>query len=131
MQAIRTRYYGPNNTRGSRIVASCEAGRVSMGYRSELNTEENHRAACELMVRKMGWNTKHYGDMVGGMFGNDYYWVADDKRLKAIRGWVELTRKGTPSGNPWCKPEFRNMVDCLAREQGFFGDAAEWVDCRL
>jgi hypothetical protein len=130
MQSIRTRYFGPTDTHGSRIQAKCEAKTLYMPYRHELDIGENHKAACALLVKAMKWDTDHYADMVGGEFSGDHYWVFDDKRLKAIRAWVELTRKGTPSGNPWSKAEFRALVDCLARDQGFFGPATEWVDAK-
>ncbi|WP_231618057.1 hypothetical protein, partial [Pseudoalteromonas sp. NZS127] len=58
------------------------------------------------------------------------YWVFDDKRLKAIDAWVQFTRKGTPTGNPWSKPEFRALVECVARSQGFYGTALDFVDKR-
>lgn len=31
MQAIETRYHGPTNTRGARVSARCEAGRITLG----------------------------------------------------------------------------------------------------
>jgi hypothetical protein len=68
--------------------------------------------------------------MVGGEFDGAHYWVFDDKRLKAVDAWVQLMRKGTPSGNPWMIPEFRALVECVARSQGFYGPAGEWVDAR-
>jgi hypothetical protein len=70
--------------------------------------------------------------MVGGVFNGAMYWVFDDMRLKAIDAWVQLTRKSTPVGNPWAKPEFRKLVECVARSQGFHGTALEWqelVEC--
>lgn len=130
MQAIRTKYHGPTNTKGSRISAQCEAGRIYVSYDYALNIEDNHKAACDALVKKLGWNTGHYADMVGGEFDGAHYWVFDDKRLKAIYAWVQLTRKATPSGNPWSKPEFRALVGCVARSQGFYGPAMEWVDTR-
>ena len=33
MQAIRTRYHGATNTRGARISAQCEAGRIYVSVR--------------------------------------------------------------------------------------------------
>lgn len=75
MQAIRTKYHGPTNTRGSRIVAKCEAGQLSMPYRHELNGDENHKAACDLLREKLGWNTPYSAPMVGGYFNGAYYWV--------------------------------------------------------
>lgn len=130
MQAVRTKYHGPTNTNGSRISAQCEAGRIYVSYDHALDIEGNHKAACDAFVKKLGWDTDHYADMVGGEFDGAMYWVFDDKRLKAIDAWVQLTRNGTPTGNPWSKPEFRALVECVARSQGFYSTAMEWVDTR-
>lgn len=52
MQAILTKYHGPTNTRGARISARCQRGRISVSYNSEWNDEENHKhAACVLCDR--------------------------------------------------------------------------------
>jgi hypothetical protein len=78
MQAIRTRYHGPTNIRGSRISAKCEARTIYVSYDHALNIEENHRAACRELVRVMGWGKREgtkYSDMVGGCFDGDWYWV--------------------------------------------------------
>lgn len=130
MQAIRTKYHGPTDTKGSRISAQCEAGRIYVSYDHALNIECNHKVACDALIKKLGWNTDHYADMVGGEFDGAMYWVFDDKRLKTIDAWVQLTRKGTPTGNPWSKPEFRALVECVARSQGFYGTALDFVDKR-
>lgn len=75
MQAIRTRYYGPTDYRGSRIVADCDAGRVTMPYRYDLNTDGNHEAACGLLLDKLGWRPPVYRPMAGGYYRGDFYWV--------------------------------------------------------
>jgi hypothetical protein len=78
MQAIRTRYYGPTNSRGSRIQAKCEARAIYLPYDHALNLDGNHRAACEALMIAMGWTPEHgraYVPRVGGVFGHDYYWV--------------------------------------------------------
>lgn len=126
MLAIRTKYFGPTGTRGSRIQAKCAAGSIHMPYQHELNVDGNHKAACALLVKKLKWDADGYGDMVGGYFDGAMYWVFDDKRLKVIKAWVALTRKATPSGNPWSKKEFRDMVECIARDAGFYGTALEY-----
>jgi hypothetical protein len=81
MQAIRTRYHGPSNVRGSRISAKCEARTIYVSYDHALNSEENHRSAARELVRVMDWgkrpNTK-YSHMVGGGFAHDMYWVFQD-----------------------------------------------------
>jgi len=130
MQAIRTKYHGPTDTKGPRISAQCEAGRIYVSYDHALNIGDNHKAACDALVKKLGWNTEPYADMVGGEFDGAMYWVFDDKRLKAIDAWVQLVRKATHTGNPWAKPEFRALVECVARSQGFYGTALEWQDKR-
>ena len=75
MQAIRTKYHGPTNTTGPRISAQCEAGRIFVPYDYALNIDGNHRAACRLLIKKLGWDTEHCPDMVGGVFNGAMYWV--------------------------------------------------------
>jgi hypothetical protein len=75
MQAIRTRYHGPTNSRCSRISAKCEAGSISVSYDHALNIDGNHKAACDALRKKLGWMTEYYKPMIGGVFDGDYYWV--------------------------------------------------------
>jgi len=71
MQAIRTRYHGATNARGSRIVAKSEGGSIIMPYNHALNIEGNHAAAARLLLAKMNWS----GVYSSGVFDRDYYWV--------------------------------------------------------
>lgn len=66
MQAILTRYFGPTNTRGSYIKASCEAKTIKVPWDHALNVDDNHRAAAEKLRDMLGWVEAYYGDMVGG-----------------------------------------------------------------
>ena len=78
MQAIKTKYIGPTNTRGSRIQASCEARTIYVPYNYALDSDGNHRAACEALLLAMGWTadqSARYADMVGGWHDNACYWV--------------------------------------------------------
>ena len=56
---IRTKYLGPTNTRGSRIKAwSVGAGdrpgfRLTVSYRCELGTVENHELAATELLRRI------------------------------------------------------------------------------
>lgn len=75
MQAVRTRYFGPTNSRGSRIQAKCEAKAIFVPCAQELNHDENHRMACKALLQQLGWRFGTHGGMVGGMFNGDYYWV--------------------------------------------------------
>lgn len=122
MQAIRTRYHGPSNTRGSYISAKCEAGSIRMPYAHELDIAGNHEAACKMLIKKMKWDTGHYADMVGGEFAEDHYWVFDDNRLKALKGIVNSMRAGTWHGSPWGYSEFKYGVSVVGRSYGYHGD---------
>ena len=66
MQAITTKYAGPTNTRGTRIIAKAAAGRVSVGYDHALNLEDNHAAAAQALAAKLGWTGPNYGTLVSG-----------------------------------------------------------------
>lgn len=73
MQAIQTSYKGPTNTKGSRIIAKCAAGRIVMGYDHALNIEENHKYAAVLLTNKLGWTGKQYGDIKSGTLPSGDY----------------------------------------------------------
>lgn len=72
-QGIRTRYYGPTNTKGSRIKASAWAGSIFVPYRSDLSSENNHVRAARILAEQFGWP----GDWVGGGAhdANGYFFV--------------------------------------------------------
>lgn len=74
MQAIKTKYHGPTNSKGSRISASCEAGRIYVPYNHALGLYENHATAAALLIEKLNWGDYDY---FGGCFEHDYYWCAD------------------------------------------------------
>ena len=71
MNAIQTKYIGPTNTRGSRVKASTEGGAtLTVGWRDELNSEENHRQAAMGLAKKMKWAGQWVG---GGMKTGNVY----------------------------------------------------------
>jgi hypothetical protein len=72
MKAIRTRYSGPTNTRGSRIHATdADGNRVSISYPYHLNSGEASMLAAYRLMQKMRWPN----ELVSGGFGHDEYWV--------------------------------------------------------
>lgn len=76
MKAIVTRYVGPTNTKGSRIIASDEDGnKITISYPYELSGEAVHRKAAEALREKMGWT----GELVSGSLKNGYVFVFVDK----------------------------------------------------
>lgn len=80
MQAILTKYHGPTNTKCSRIIAKCAAGSINMSYRHELNIEENHIAAAEMLRAKLGWNSDFYGVLATGcIYTGEYVHVMTGK----------------------------------------------------
>lgn len=70
-QAIVTRYHGPTNTRGSRISATAEAGRIYVAYDYALDATENHAAAARAFAAKWGWS----GEWKGGGTNDFNVWV--------------------------------------------------------
>jgi hypothetical protein len=76
MQAIITKYFGPTNSRGSRIKATAAAGSITISYPYDLSGQACHRAAADALVKKMGWDDPHYGGLLGGQLPNgDYAFV--------------------------------------------------------
>lgn len=71
-KALRTRYHGPTDTLGSRVIASdSDNNRVVLSWAPELNSDDNHKRAAYALRDKMGWK----GDLVPGDFGRDTFWV--------------------------------------------------------
>jgi hypothetical protein len=78
MKAIETHYVGPTNNRGSRIVASdMDVNRVTVEYRSELNSDQNHQAAALALLAKLRWAGTYYG----GHTKKGMAWVMPEDKL--------------------------------------------------
>ena len=73
MQAIETNHVKAADTRGSRIKASAFGGSITVGYDYELDTAENHAAAAQALIEKLGW-TGTYAQG-GNAKGNGYVFV--------------------------------------------------------
>lgn len=79
MQTIETRYHGATNFKGSRVSASCEAGRVTLPWNHGLNVEDNHKAAAERLIRKLAWHGKYaIGATQRGYVFVRFYWPTAD-----------------------------------------------------
>lgn len=124
MQAIRTRYHGATNTRGSRISAQCEAGRIYVPYNYSLNAFGNHADAAVTLLRKLGWP----GTYAGGCFGNDYYWTAvidysegyrDDTTIICALDEDECTDYGVPRDLRRDLPALCEAFRNIERKVGF------------
>lgn len=72
-QAITTRYIGPTNFRPSRIVATADAGKITVSYNPAIDTDGNHRAAMLAFCHKFGWGGQNYHP--GGLPNGSTVWV--------------------------------------------------------
>ena len=89
MQAIETKYTGPTDSRGSRITARAQAGRISVPYDHALDFDENHDAAARALVVKLGW----LGSWVGAQAPDGRFVYVD----RSCTGFtVRRSRKVTP-----------------------------------
>ena len=71
-QAIETRYVGPTNYRGSRIVATTPSGhKLTHIWDYSLGIDANHHAAAKALCDKLGWNAIK----AGGSTKRGFAWV--------------------------------------------------------
>lgn len=54
-QAIVTKYLGPTNHRGSRILVKAQAGRMTVPWDHALDSDDNHTAAAYQYAKAKGW----------------------------------------------------------------------------
>ena len=96
MKAICTRYSGPTDHRGSRIVAyDSDNNRVSLSWDDGLNSDENHRKAAYALRDKMGWQ----GELIDGSTRDGRVWVflpsVNDRALRTTREQIESAKAMT------------------------------------
>lgn len=85
MKAIRTRYHGPTNFKGSRYQAMDGDGNtVTVSAAYELNSDENHERVAYMLMKKMQWRCI----ISGGGFGNDMYWTMLPAELRQVPGYT-------------------------------------------
>ena len=71
LRAIKTRYCGPTNTKGARIIATSGDCRAVVSCPHELSGEHAHKPAVEALCHKLGWN----GRLVCGATPTGYVWT--------------------------------------------------------
>jgi hypothetical protein len=79
MQAIQTKYFGPTNTKGSRIKATCATGSLTIPYPHGLEGQPAHRKAAEALVAKLGWTDG--GLLLGGQLPDHSHVFVFDNAL--------------------------------------------------
>jgi hypothetical protein len=58
MQCIQTKFLGPTNHRGSRIVATATHGsKITRAYDYALDVENNHKAVANALCLQLDWPT--------------------------------------------------------------------------
>lgn len=72
-QAITTSYRGPTDSNGSRVIARCEAKRISVPWDHALDAGANHAAAALQLMDQLGWSQKN--DLVMGGTREGYVFV--------------------------------------------------------
>lgn len=77
-QAITTSYRGPTDTRGSRVIARCEAKRISVSWDDALDIGANHAAAAMQLMDQLGLSERC--DLVMGGTGDGYVFVQVPKK---------------------------------------------------
>ena len=86
---ICTRYHGPTNTRGSRIVATAARTRLSLPYDGSTSGSDAHLAAAKALLTKMTafphmpWRIVGIGDNPTGSSGCAFAFVRGTERAVA------------------------------------------------
>lgn len=81
-QAIETKFYGPTNSSGSRIVAKAWAGSKKTHYNHALNADQNHLQAAKALAESRGWDGLWIGG--GRAAGRGYVFVCVTSNTAAI-----------------------------------------------
>jgi hypothetical protein len=86
-QAITTKFIPVTNTKGSRVSAKCEAGRIILSWDHALNSEDNHKAAAMALIKKLGWDDRKwaYGSAGRNSRGETFVPVLDYNVIKPAR----------------------------------------------
>lgn len=76
MQAIRTKYHGATNFKGSRITATSASGiKVTIPYPHELSGQACHQKAADALCDKLNWPKDR---LIGGGLSDGYVFVFRD-----------------------------------------------------
>jgi hypothetical protein len=78
MKAITTRYVGPGNVRGARIIATDGDNRISIPYDYSGNTDQVHRKAALALCHKLKWSGCDTLISGGLKTGNVYVFLPDN-----------------------------------------------------
>lgn len=72
-QAIETKFIRATNVTGERVKAIAWGGSAVVPYDYALGVQDNHKAAADALIAKMGWNGTYAQG--GNAKGNGYVFV--------------------------------------------------------
>ncbi len=84
-QAIETRYAGPTNHRGARVIVRAQAGRLTVSWDHALNVDENHAQAAKAFAERWGWAGRWIGG--GSADGRGNVFVCSERERDSINGY--------------------------------------------
>lgn len=84
-QAIETRYAGPTNHRGARIIVRAQAGRITVSWDHALDVDQNHLAAARAFAEKWGWEGRWRGG--ANAKGDGYVFVNVTRRAGGVEDY--------------------------------------------
>lgn len=73
MIAIRSKYHGPTDGRGSCVRARANGRSAQLPWDSALGSEENHYRAVVLLCAKLGWDADRF--FGGNLESGEWVWV--------------------------------------------------------
>lgn len=77
-QAISTKFYGPTNTRGGRVKASCDAGSLTIPYDHGNTEAANHANAAKALAAKLQWDGQYFGGSLNAKAGGYVFVCRND-----------------------------------------------------
>lgn len=84
MKAIKTKFLGPTNHRGARVVATdTDTNKITIDWDHELDAEENHREAARALIAEMNW----FGAWVSGSLLDGYVHVCLKRSQGSYLQW--------------------------------------------
>jgi hypothetical protein len=85
MQVIFTKYIGPSNFKGARIIATASGNKVRaiVSYDSALSSEDAHLNGVKALCGKLNWS----GKLVAGHTKDGMVWVFDE--VPSVRATVQ------------------------------------------
>lgn len=77
-QAISTKYRGPTNTRGSRVLVKSWQGTTYFEWDYALESTENHAEAIHDHIKRINENTGREFKVVGEGHGPYHHWMGSN-----------------------------------------------------